>query len=200
MFSTIQSEILDGIVSIGLEPALCVQVGENFGVVCLTNMGMLCTACRKHQCLHTAHLKKLIEDISESGKDMLAELEPFAADSPIATKQQNLIKTVSTNVIPFDLPAHLRNLLVMDYSQRFHILDGVAQLVPHSSQPCPQCCVSGSWSDDTFLSQENFIVTLQRCIPAKGMYKVMLTSIIIIFFNSIHEEVFDCRLLCSTFI
>ena len=83
----------------------------------------------------------------------------------------------------------------MDISQRFNILDGVAQLVPFSSQPCSQCCVHDSWSDDIFLSQENYIVTLQRCIPAKGIfvtnnYIAFEYFVFHILYSVLHEAVF----------
>lgn len=135
---------------------------------------MLCTTCKKSQCLHVTHLKEVIEDTSDGGKDMLPGIEPFAdlQSEQKAAKPQNLIRTISTNKISFDLPINLRSVLLMDHSQRFNIVDGVAQLVPLlpvGALPCLQCYANDNWSEDIFLYQENFIVTLQRCIPAKGI-------------------------------
>lgn len=78
-------------------------------------------------------------------------------------------KTVSNTDIPFVLTEHLRDRLKEDYTTRFHIHDGAANLKPVPSSLCVQCGARDSWSSETYLSQEVFLVTPLCCYPAKGI-------------------------------
>ena len=104
-------------------------------------VGMIKNILRGHSsstCVHIINLEKIIEDTSGDGM-LPQQLRPFA-DSHIAKetgKKQNLIGTVSYQNIPFDLPPQLKSVLVMDNSQRFNIIDGVAHLVPMFSLALP---------------------------------------------------------------
>ena len=58
--------IADRIISVGVEPALSIDVDGHFGVVCLGSQGRFCTSCRHPTSfMHISYLKKYIENCSQ---------------------------------------------------------------------------------------------------------------------------------------
>lgn len=155
----------EGIINVGVEPALCVQVNDSFGVVCIGHQGIYCATCRN--CKHVDHLVKVLQEIA--AEEMLPQFKPFADFKPKDVKPSVCIKAVSDQIIPFNLPRHLQQSVMDDYSKRFNLIDGVAHLIP-SLGSCPLACslCGGSWSEEVFLAQDVFLVAHHCCYPAKG--------------------------------
>lgn len=160
----------EGIVSVGAEPALCIEVNNTFGVVCLGGQGIFCTTCKQHSsnCRHVDLLLKVIENTPED--DMTTQLKAFS-DYQVPTPRLTRAKygkVVSERAIPFALPVELMDTWKQDDSQRFRIQDGIAHLWPPQSSTCPHCNAP-SLSTELCCVQENFVVTLKCCYPAKGI-------------------------------
>ena len=100
---------------------------------------------------------------------MFADYQP---PHPEAKKTFPAMRAISQSMIPFDLPLHLKTCLRKDYSQRFNLCNGIANLIPPlpSSSHCPLCDCEDSWSETVYLAEEVFLVTPMCCYPAKGTY------------------------------
>ena len=157
-----------------MDPALCVKVGNTFGVVvCRDTQGIFCTTCKQHNsnCKHVGHLQRLIENTPED--DMTAQLKVFADyKTPAPQRERTKCGTVvSERAIPFDLPVELMDTWKQNDSQRFNMKDGIAHLWPPHSSTCPHCNAP-SLSTEVYCIQENYVVTLKCCYPAKGIHFV----------------------------
>lgn len=92
----------------GVEPALCVNVNGDFGVLCLGHKTTFCSTC-KHSSM-CKHIRKLISVVE---KNPIEELPPQLlvftkhCEVPIATIQpaHEYTKAVSTLKIPFSFLA-----------------------------------------------------------------------------------------------
>ena len=65
----------EDIVSIGAEKALCVNVHNSFGVVCLRNQGLQCATCKRPSCKHVTHLRDVMDSVAEEAPDLFADFQ-----------------------------------------------------------------------------------------------------------------------------
>lgn len=158
----------DGVVSVGVDPAVCVNVDGSFGVVCSGHQGIFCSNCRhSNSCKHVSYLKRYLENTSEV--EMIPELRHFInLEAPIF-KSQYVSKALSRNSIKFDLTPFERECLLKDHSKRFSISDNVAHLIPAATAPCPNCAAQDQWSTP-YIHETTFLVTPLCCYKAEGMY------------------------------
>lgn len=150
---------------------MCVNVKGSLGVVCLLgNKGLQCSTCKKSNCKHISYLQEVFKDVNE---EMSPRVRMFADYQVPRPGKARSIKVISKATIPFVLPVSLKNLMKEDYSQRFNVCSGVANLIPcipPSPSLCSLCASVDNWSDEVYLAEECFLVTPQRCCPANGNY------------------------------
>ena len=122
---------------------MCVNVNGSFGVVCLLTQGPWCTTC-KVKCKHVSYLLEAVRDLDASEES--SRLKMFALHKqphPEEKKKLPAIKVMSQMAIPFDLTMSSKASLKEDYSQRFNISNGTANLIPpqQSASCCTLCIV-----------------------------------------------------------
>ena len=142
-------------------------------MVCLGNQGLRCSTCNKQSCKHVSNLHEVIKDLNGELSPRLKEFANYQGKK--ASSYYIPIKMVSNSTIPFVLPPHLKNCLKEDYSQRFNLCSGIANLIPRippSPSLCSLCAQVDSWSEEVYLAEENFLVTPQCCYPAKGIISI----------------------------
>lgn len=143
----------------------------SLGVVCLTTQGPRCATCNQCQskCKHISYLQEIIQDNDEE-LELSPRLKMFQQFAPSNPKAEHDMKTISKNIIPFNLSLNMIASVKRDYSQRFNICNGIASLIPAmpSSSHCPTCNCEDSWSEVIYLAEEAFLVTPMCCYPAKG--------------------------------
>ena len=114
----------DGIVSVGVDPAVCVNVNGNFGVVCSGHQGMFCTNCRHStSCTHVVCLNRQIEK-----EELIPELKDFVDLQALDHKPQHEkpLQAISKHSITFELTSSERDCFMKDYSKRFDIQNNIA--------------------------------------------------------------------------
>lgn len=156
----------------GLEPALCVNVHDDFGVLCLGNNSTFCSTC-KHSS-NCKHIRQLMNVVENSHVELPPQITLFATctrDKP-STQQSRAHKyaKVSERKIPFSLSSGMKQCLKADYSKRFNVQHDIAYLHPPlpSTSICPKCAIPNSWSVELTLVKKAFLVTPQCCYPAEG--------------------------------
>ena len=140
-------------------------------MVCLGNQGLRCCTCKKLSCKHISYLQKVFKDVNEEMSPRLKMFADYQVPHPEKTRSYLPIRALSTSTIPFVLPLHLKNCMKEDYSRRFNLCSGVANLIPcipPSPSLCPLCTSVDNWSEEVYLVEKNFIVTPQCCYPVKG--------------------------------
>ena len=156
----------------GVEPALCVNVSNDFGVLCLGhNKSAFCSSC-KHNSSNCKHIRQLLNVIEDSPVEELPpQLKAFTNCEMPSTQKPHYTKVVSERKIPFSLSSNMKQCLKANYSERFNVQHGIAYLHPRlpSSSLCPECAISNSWSVELTLVKKAFLVTPQCCFPAEGM-------------------------------
>lgn len=166
-------QVQDGIVPVGPDNALCVQVRESFGVVCLFDGGIRCVTC-KYGTSSCKHVNCVVQSV-ENSTELISALTPYAeilaVKSEMATKKTKPATPtcMSRSPIPFELPSHLKEVLKQDTSERFNLQSGVAHLMPHASSTatCPKC-ETGTWSSEVIFGYDSILVTSHCSYPAKG--------------------------------
>ena len=162
----------DGFTTVGIEPALCVNVDNDYGVLCLSNNSTFCSTCKHHSsnCKHIRYLLNIIE--RSTVDDLPPQLELFApCKAPRIQQSNSVIKTISKRKIPFYLSNSMKQCLKADYSKRFNIQHGIAHFHPPlpATSVCPDCAVPNSWGTELTLTKKAFLVTPQCCYPAEGI-------------------------------
>lgn len=156
----------DGIVSVGVDPAVCVNVDGNFGVVCSGHQGIFCTKCRhSNSCKHISSLKRCIESCSEEG--LIPELIDFEVSNSKPRHVNKSLKALSINSIKFELTPSERECFMKDHSNRFNIYDNTAHLIPPATTPCTSCAAQDQWSVP-YMHEETFLVTSLCCYKTEG--------------------------------
>ena len=118
-------QVRDEIVPAGPDNALCVQVRESFGVVCLFDGGIRCVTCM-YGTSSFKHVNCVVQSVENSTK-LISALTPYAeiltVKSEMATKKTKPATPtyMSRSPIPFELPSHLREVLKQDTSERFNL-------------------------------------------------------------------------------
>lgn len=154
----------DGIVSVGVDPAVCVNVNGNFGVVCSGHQGMFCTNCRHStSCNHVVCLNRQIEK-----EELIPELKDFVDLKALDHKPQHEkpLQAIS-KPIKFELTSSERNCFMKDYSKRFNIQNNIAHLIPPDTTPCTSCAAQDQWSMP-YVHETTFLVTPMSCYKAQG--------------------------------
>ena len=150
----------DKITSVGVEPALSINVDSSFGVVCLGNRGMFCTTCRhSFSCRHVSYLKGY-EDLTPELKQFI----DFECKTPHIKESPTVL---SGKRISFDLTPSARECFKKDYSQRFNIQNGISHLIPAATPSCPHCGIQDCWSMPC-IDEKTFLVTPLCCYKAEG--------------------------------
>ena len=157
----------------GMEPALCVNVNNDFGVVCLSHKSTFCSTCK-----HSSNCKHIRQLLSVTEKIPIEELPPqlqvfTKCEVPSlhqSTSPKYATKAISRREIPFGLSDPMKQCLKIGHSERFSMRDGTAYLYPHlpSALACPECAAPNSWSVELTLVKKTFLVTSQCCYPAEG--------------------------------
>ena len=133
------------------------------------------SSCHHNQstCKHIQHLLSVIDSCVSSQEDIPSTLLPFAillrskevvSTSPDANIPQ--LSHRSWRNIPFNLPESLSHVLCLPYTDRFSLVDGVAQLTPANTSSCCKCSLS-AWSGAA-LHYHATIVTFNQLFKAKG--------------------------------
>lgn len=162
-----------GITPVGIEPAVCVNVDDNLGVVQVQRSLITCATCKygNTKCHHVTHLKATISDLC--AEEIPPYLEQFAcqmADPSPNTFHGSVTTCLSTKKIPFDLPREMTAVFKTSTTIRFSLDDsGVSHLAPPTESnlncgECRGCC----WSRDMYLVASCFLVTMQGLFPARG--------------------------------
>lgn len=166
----------DGIVPVGPDNAVAIQVSESFGVVCLVDGEIRCVTCKygNSSCKHIKHLVQTMENSTECIPSLSQFAEFLASKSEVATKKAKPATStcVSRSPIPFQLPSHLKEVLKQDASERFNLQSGVAHLMPladSSTSRCPKC-ETGTWSSEVIHGYDSILLTSQCSYTAKGMH------------------------------
>ena len=158
----------DKIISVGVEPALSIDVDGSFGVVCLGCQGMFCTNCRHStSCRHISCLKNYIESCSQD--QITPELQKFI-DFEVPSKAPCVKKSptaLSGNLISFNPLPSARECFRKDYTKRFNMLNGVAHLIPAATPACLHCGTQNLWSVPC-VDERTFLVTPLCCYQAEG--------------------------------
>ncbi len=148
---------------------MCIK-DQKFGVVYPGRQRTVCATCSSTNCAHVCRLQKVIQ---EYPYELPSQLKPFTEFETLNKPARSKLpaKAISSKEIPFILTERLRDRLKEDHTTRFQIHDGAANLKPVELAPslCLQCGSIGSWSTETYLSQEIFLVTPLCCYPAKGI-------------------------------
>ena len=174
-------QVQDGIVPVGPDNAICVQVSESFGVVCLVDGDIRCVTCKygTSSCKHVNYVVQSVENSMELISSLTPYAEFLALKSEVATKKTKPATPtcMSRSPIPFDLPSHLKEVLKQDTSERFNLQSGVAHLMPHASSAstCPKCEI-GTWSSEVIFGYDSILVTPHCSYPAKGKSCDQLSS------------------------
>lgn len=160
----------EGFYSVGVEPALCVNVNGDFGVLCLGHKATFCSTCKhSSNCKHIHRLNSVIENtpIDELPSQFKVL---FNFKTPAVQPANDFPHAVSIKKIPFSYSRHMKQTLMADYSKRFNIEHGTAHLHPTlpSSSVCSGCGIPGSWSAELTPSRKSFLVTPHRCYPVEG--------------------------------
>lgn len=95
---------LEGFTSVGIEPALCVNVNNDFGVVCLGHKSTFCSTCKHHsfKCKHIQQLLDAIENIPI--EELPPQLKVFTnCEIPSIQQTHKYAKLVSEKKISFSL-------------------------------------------------------------------------------------------------
>lgn len=146
-------------------------------MVCLGNQGLWCSTCTKPSCKHTSHLQKVCKDTNEEMSPRLKMFADYQVPHPELKKRSYLPRVLSKSMIPFVLPLHLKNRMKEDYSHRFNLCSGVANLIPclpPSPSLCSLCDSVDNWSGEVYLEEESFLVTPQCCYIAKGIRHIIM--------------------------
>ena len=170
-------QVQDGIVPVGPDNAICVQVSESFGVVCLIDGDIRCVTCKYggSSCKHVKYVVQSVENSTELISSLTPYAEFLALKSEAATKKTKPATPtcMSRSPIPFELPSHLKEVLKQDTSERFNLQSGVAHLMPASStSTCPKC----TWSSEVIFGYDSILVTPHCSYPAKGRSYDQLSS------------------------
>ena len=146
----------EDIVSIGAEKALCVNVHNSFGVVCLRNQGLQCATCKRPSCKHVTHLRDVMDSVAEEAPDLFADFQV-----PSITPQTIQDEIGSSSKISFSVAVDSKQRLKNDHSSRFNFSNGIANLYPRppsSPSNCPKCSAVDSWSEQLYLTADCFLV------------------------------------------
>lgn len=168
------TKFTDSIVEVGSCGDVCLKADTTAVVFMSTNAVITCATCRygKTTCQHVQKLYQILND--HDNDDTTPEvLLPYAdaynrlqTETHTPKKKYPILKYISTEKTPFDLPPHLCSIISKQSSARFNVVDGVALLHPHLSLVCCGCGLS-NWIKDVATSAK--IVTLNSFIPATGI-------------------------------